>query len=49
MRYADVAGIDAIKGDIQEIIEILLGNQEYRAMGALPIRVSKGKARGRWM
>ncbi len=42
MRYADVAGIDAIKADIQEVITILLGDAEYRDMGASPIRVRLG-------
>ena len=42
VRYADVAGIDAIKADIQEVLEIMLGNDAYDDMGALPMRVSTG-------
>lgn len=40
MSYADVAGIDHIKGDIQEILDILLGDEDFKAMGAHPLRVS---------
>lgn len=42
VRYSDVAGIDNIKTEIQEVIDILLGKEEYIAMGAKPFRVSVG-------
>uniref|UniRef100_A0A1D2AAW6 AAA+ ATPase domain-containing protein n=1 Tax=Auxenochlorella protothecoides TaxID=3075 RepID=A0A1D2AAW6_AUXPR len=38
VRYSDVAGIDNIKTEIQEVIDILLGKEEYIAMGAKPFR-----------
>lgn len=51
VRYTDVAGIDAIKEDINEILDILLGREEYKEMGAQPIRVSarqEGAGAERW-
>ena len=40
VRYADVAGIDPVLSDIQEVLTILLGdNEAYAAMGAHPVRV----------
>lgn len=41
VRYEDVAGIDNIKEDIEEVMKMVLGNDEYRAIGARPPRVSK--------
>ena len=42
VRYADVAGIDAIKEDIAEVLDILVGKTSYTDMGAKPIRVRAG-------
>ena len=44
VRYADVAGIDAVKEDIRIVLDILLGDQKYKDMGAHPIRASPGAA-----
>ena len=44
VRYADVAGIDHIKEDIREVLDILLGDQAYLAMGAHPVRVGGQRA-----
>lgn len=38
VRYKDVAGIEGIKTDIQEVLDILLGKEEYVTMGARPFR-----------
>eukprot|EP00887_Chlorella_sp_A99_P003900 scaffold11.g3900.t1 len=38
VRYADVAGIDRIKDDIKEVLDILLGEERYVEMGAHPVR-----------
>lgn len=46
VRYSDVAGIDNIKTEIQEVIDILLGKEEYIAMGAKPFRVGAGRGGG---
>ncbi len=43
VRYADVAGIDSIKEEIKEVLDILLGDRRYLDMGAHPVRV-----RGFW-
>lgn len=40
VRYADVAGIDAVKDDIRIVLDILLGEDTYLNMGAHPVRVS---------
>lgn len=39
VRYEDVAGIDGVKEDIQIILEILLGAERFKEMGAHPIKV----------
>lgn len=39
VRYEDVAGIDSIKADIEEVMKMILGNKEYQAMGARAPRV----------
>ena len=39
VTYADVAGIDKVKGDIQVAMDMLLGAPAFRAMGARPFRV----------
>ena len=39
VRFEDVAGIDDVKADIEEVMKMLLGNDEYQAMGARPPRV----------
>ena len=39
VRFADVAGIDNIKDDIKVVMDMLLGAQEYKAIGAAPFRV----------
>lgn len=41
VRYEDVAGIDAVKEDIRVVLDILLGDERFRIMGAHPVRVSK--------
>lgn len=38
VRYEDVAGIDAVKDDIRIILDILLGDEKFRSMGAHPVR-----------
>ncbi|KAG7666975.1 hypothetical protein KSW81_000723 [Nannochloris sp. 'desiccata'] len=38
VRYEDVAGIDAVKDDIRIILDILLGDEKFRSMGAHPQR-----------
>lgn len=40
VRYADVAGIDTVKSDIEETMRMILGDAEYDAIGARPPRVS---------
>ena len=40
VRYADVAGIDAVKDDIKIILDIQLGDEKFRSMGAHPVIVS---------
>lgn len=39
VRFEDVAGIDDVKADIEEVMKMILGDDEYRAMGARPPRV----------
>ena len=39
VRYADVAGIDSVKSDIEETMRMILGNPEFDAIGAKPPRV----------
>ena len=39
MRFADVAGIDGIKDEIKVVMDMLLGAEEYIAIGAQPFRV----------
>jgi ATP-dependent Zn protease len=39
VRYEDVAGIDAVKDDIKVTMDMLLGAEEYIAIGATPPRV----------
>lgn len=39
VRYADVAGIDSVKSDIEETMRMILGDAEYDAIGAKPPRV----------
>ena len=39
VRFEDVAGIDDVKADIEEVMKMILGDAEYRAMGARPPRV----------
>jgi cell division protease FtsH len=43
VRYEDVAGIDNIKDDIEEVMKMILGDEEYRAIGARPPRVSTSR------
>jgi cell division protease FtsH len=38
VRYEDVAGVDAIKEDVRVVLDILLGEEKFRAMGAHPVR-----------
>ncbi|KAI7840859.1 hypothetical protein COHA_005451 [Chlorella ohadii] len=38
VKYDDVAGIDHIKADVKEVLDILLGDERYVAMGAHPVR-----------
>jgi cell division protease FtsH len=38
VRYEDVAGIDAVKDDIKIVLDILLGGERFREMGAHPIK-----------
>lgn len=38
VRYDDVAGIDAVKDDLRVVLDILLGDQKYKDMGAHPVR-----------
>ncbi len=40
VRYEDVAGIDSVKADIEEVMRMILGAEEYQAMGARAPRVS---------
>ncbi len=42
VRFADVAGIDGIKDEIQVVMDMLLGAEEYAAIGARPFRVRPG-------
>lgn len=44
VRYADVAGIDRVKGDIEETMHMILGAPEFEAIGAKPPRVSPKSA-----
>lgn len=39
VRYEDVAGIDNIKEDIEEVMKMILGDEDYQAIGARPPRV----------
>ena len=39
VRFADVAGIDAIKDEIKVVMDMLLGAREYQDIGARPFRV----------
>lgn len=39
VRYADVAGIDSVKSDIEETMNMILGSPEFDAIGAKPPRV----------
>ena len=39
VRFADVAGIDAIKDEIKVVMDMLLGAPEYQNIGARPFRV----------
>lgn len=39
VRYADVAGIDTVKADIEETMHMILGDPEFDAIGARPPRV----------
>lgn len=39
VRYADVAGIDSVKSDIEETMRMILGSPEFDAIGARPPRV----------
>lgn len=39
VRYEDVAGIDNVKADIEEVMKMILGDDEYKAIGARPPRV----------
>ena len=41
VRYEDVAGIDSVKADIEEVMKMVLGDDNYRAMGARPPRVRR--------
>ena len=41
VRYEDVAGIDAVKADIEEAMRMVLGDADYQAMGARPPRVRR--------
>ena len=34
VKFADVAGIDHVKGDIKDILTLLLGDQRYQEIGA---------------
>ncbi|KAK9817951.1 hypothetical protein WJX72_004798 [[Myrmecia] bisecta] len=38
VRYADVAGIDRVKNDIEVTMKMILGDEEYRKIGATPPR-----------
>ena len=38
VRYDDVAGIDAVKDDIKIVLDILLGGERFKEMGAHPIK-----------
>lgn len=38
VRYEDVAGIDAIKEDIRVVLDILLGAERFKEMGAHPVK-----------
>ena len=40
VRYQDVAGIDSVKADIEEVMKMILGSEDYKAMGARAPRVS---------
>lgn len=40
VRYEDVAGVEHAMDVIKNTVEILVGGEEYRAMGAKPARVS---------
>ena len=42
VRFADVAGIDAIKAEVKVVMDMLLDAPEYRAIGAKPFRVRAG-------
>ena len=39
VRFEDVAGIDDVKADIEEVMKMILGDAEYSAMGARAPRV----------
>lgn len=39
VTYADVAGIDKVKGDIQVAMDMLQGAESFQAVGAHPYRV----------
>ena len=39
VRFSDVAGIDGIKDEIKVVMDMLLGAEEYTAIGATPFRV----------
>lgn len=40
VRYSDVAGIDAVKSEIEETMHMILGAPEFQAIGAKAPRVS---------
>ena len=46
VRYEDVAGIDSVKADIEEVMKQVLGDANYAAMGARPPRVGSQGFRG---
>ena len=42
VRYEDVAGLDDIKADIEDVMRMVLGDDSFIAIGAKPPRVSAG-------
>ena len=49
VRYADVAGIDHVKADIEAMMDAVLGRGGYSEMGVKPPRVRGAAACSTWL